>query len=78
MMNSASSPISIQKSLPYTPNIAARIAFTTCVAGSHGLIFWMNEGSICNGNDPPQPVTWTISSSTATALPRFANAATSA
>ena len=58
--------------------MAARMAFTTCVAGSQGLSPWMNGGSSCSGNDPPHPVTCMMSSSTATALPRFANAATSA
>ena len=58
--------------------MAARMAFTTCVAGSHGLRPWMNGGNSCSGNDPPHPVTCTISSSTATALPRLAKAATSA
>ena len=58
--------------------MAARMAFTTCVAGSQGLRACTNGGSSCSGNDPPHPVTWMINSSTATALPRFANAATSA
>ena len=43
--NSASVPISIQKSFMYTPNMAARMAFTACVMGRNGLMFWKNSGS---------------------------------
>ena len=49
------------------------MALMMCVAGKNGLMFWKNSGNSCSGNDPPPPVTCTMSSSTAMALPRLAN-----
>ena len=47
--NSTSTPISIQKSPWYTPNMAARMALTACVIGKNGLAAWKKSGSSAKG-----------------------------